>query len=275
MKIAQLAFVHPGAQIGSNVVVEEFTKIDKDVVIGDGCWIGSNAVIMPGARIGKNCNIFPGAIIAAKPQDMKFRGEYSTVEIGDNTTIREYATINRGTVTKGITHIGSNSLIMAYVHIGHDTVIGNNCVIVNSVQIAGEVIVEDWVTIGGMSAVHQFCRIGAHAMVSGMTGVVADVAPYTKVFGVPAKYVGINIIGLKRHGFSSQQIEHIHNIYRILFQQGMNISQAIEFIEFNFDNTFEKTHIIQFLRQTSRGISRANGNMHQSQDVEIERNPFG
>jgi UDP-N-acetylglucosamine acyltransferase len=275
MKISQLASVHTEAKIGNNVVVEDFAKIEKDVVIGDNCWIGSNAVIFPGARIGSNCKVFPGAIIAAVPQDLKFKGEYSFVEIGDHTTIREYVTVNRGTASRGLTRVGSNCLIMAYVHIGHDSTIGNNCVIVNNVQIAGEVIVEDWATIGGMSAVHQFCRVGAHAMVSGMTGVVADVAPYTKVFGVPAKYVGINIVGLKRHGFSAPQIEHIHNIYRILFQQGMNTTQAIEFIEFNFDNTPEKNHIVQFLSQISRGIIRGFGGTAQTENVLVEGNPFG
>jgi UDP-N-acetylglucosamine acyltransferase len=267
MKISRLAQIHPEAKIGKNVEVEDFAKIGKDVIIDDNCWIGSNAIIYPGARIGKHCKIFPGAVIAGEPQDLKFRGEYSTVEIGDHTTIREYVTINRGTETKGITRIGSHSLLMAYVHVGHDSDIGDHCVIVNSVQIAGEVQIEDWAVIGGMSAIHQFSRIGAHAMVSGMSGVLADVAPYTKVFGMPAKYVGINIVGLRRRGFSKNQIDTIHDIFRVLFQQGMNTTQAIEFIRFNFENSEEKQIILNFIGKSNRGIIKSNGSDNYAEEL--------
>lgn len=267
MNISPLAKIHPDAKIGKNVTIEDFAKIEKDVIIGDDCWIGSNAVIFPGARIGKNCKIFPGAVIAAIPQDLKFRGEYSTVEIGENSTIREYVTINRGTASKGVTRVGNNSLLMAYVHLGHDSEIGNNCVIVNSVQIAGEVLIDDWAVVGGMSAVHQFCRIGAHAMVSGMSAVLGDVAPYTKVFGMPAKYVGINVVGLRRRGFSKEQVDSIHEMYRVLFQQGMNTTQALDFIRFNFEESDEKQHVLQFINRSDRGIIKSNGNGSMTEEM--------
>ncbi|MDG5799615.1 acyl-ACP--UDP-N-acetylglucosamine O-acyltransferase [Marinilabiliaceae bacterium ANBcel2] len=252
--ISNKAEIHPDAVIGKNVVIEAFAKIDKDVVIGEGTWIGANATIYPGARIGSNCKVFPGAVIAAIPQDLKFKGEYSTVKIGDNTTIREYVTINRGTASKGVTKVGKNSLLMAYSHLGHDTEVGDNCVIANSVQVAGEVVIEDWAVIGGSSAIHQFCRVGAHAMVSGMSGILSDVAPYTKVFGVPANYMGINSVGLKRRGFTREQIEIIHDVYRAIYQSGMNNSQAIEHVELCVEPSAEKEQIVEFVKGSKRGI---------------------
>ena len=255
--ISTKAEIHPDAIIGNNVTVEAFAKIDKDVVIGDGTWIGANAIVYPGARIGKNCKIFPGAVIAAEPQDLKFKGEYSTVEIGDRTTVREYVTINRGTAARGVTSVGNDTLLMAYSHLGHDVSVGNHCVVSNSVQLAGEVVLEDWVVIGGMSAVHQFCRIGAHAMVSGMSGVLSDVAPFTKVFGLPVAYMGINIVGLKRRGFSREQIDNIHELYRVIYQQGRNISQAVEYIQSYLDPSPEMGQIISFIKQSKRGIVKS------------------
>ncbi len=257
MDISPLADINPKAVIGKNVRIEAFARIDQDVVIGDGTWIGTNASLYPGARIGRNCSIFPGAVIAAIPQDLKFSGEYSGVEIGDNSTIREYVTVNRATKPGGYTRVGSNTLLMAYSHIGHDTTVGNNCVIVNSVQVAGEVIIQDWAVIGGMSAIHQFCRIGEHAMVSGMSGIVSDVPPYTKVFGIPAKYIGINSIGLKRRGFDKESIDIIRDIYRHVYQNGMNTSQAVEHIESGISQTEETKRIISFIRESERGIVKA------------------
>lgn len=254
MNISKNSEIHPEATIGENVTIEAFVRIDKDVVIGEGTWIGANASIYAGARIGKHCKIFPGAVISAEPQDLKFNGEYSTVEIGNYTTIREYATINRGTASKGVTRIGNHCLLMAYSHIGHDSDIGHHCVISNSVQVAGEVIIEDWVVVGGMSAIHQFCRIGTHSMVSGMTGILSDVAPYTKVFGVPAKYIGINAVGMKRREFTKQQINAVHDIYRILFQQGLNTSDALDLIESSIEDSEEKDRIVNFIQKTHRGI---------------------
>lgn len=252
--ISLKAEVHPEAVLGENVVVEAFAKIDKDVVIGEGTWIGSNAVIYSGARIGAHCKIFPGAVISAVPQDLKFKGEYTTVEIGDHTTIREYVTINRGTAAKGVTKVGSHTLLMAYTHLGHDAEVGDHCVLSNGVQVAGEVDIEDWVVVGGMSAIHQFCRIGQHAMVSGMTGVLSDVAPFTKVFGVPANYMGINYVGLKRRGFTKVQTDAIHDIFRVLYQRGMNTSQAIEYMNLYLEPSDEKDMIIRFIKNSKRGI---------------------
>ncbi|PKP52989.1 MAG: acyl-[acyl-carrier-protein]--UDP-N-acetylglucosamine O-acyltransferase [Bacteroidetes bacterium HGW-Bacteroidetes-1] len=252
--ISPRAEIHPDAILGENVVVEAFAKIDKDVIIGKGTWIGANVTLYPGTRIGSNCKVFPGAVIAAEPQDMKFMGEYSTVEIGNFTTIREYVTINRGTASKGVTKVGNHCLLMAYTHLGHDVEVGNHCVIVNSVQIAGEVVIEDWAVIGGMSAVHQFCRIGQHAMVSGMTGVLSDVLPFTKVIGMPANYMGINYLGLKRRGFGKDKIDSIHDVYRVLYQNGFNTTQAIEYIRMYLDPSEETDQIITFIKNSKRGF---------------------
>ncbi|MFM6953398.1 MAG: acyl-ACP--UDP-N-acetylglucosamine O-acyltransferase, partial [Sphingobacteriaceae bacterium] len=178
--IQPLAYIHPQAKIAENVVIEPFVTIHKDVVIGEGTWIGSNVTIMNGARIGKNCRIFPGAVISAVPQDLKFGGEDTLVVIGDNTTIRECVTINRGTSDRKETRVGSNVLLMAYTHIAHDCVVGNNCILANGVQLAGHITVDDFAIIGGMTAVHQFVSIGAHVMVSGGSLVRKDVPPYTK-----------------------------------------------------------------------------------------------
>lgn len=252
--ISSKAEIHPDAIIGDNVTVEAFAKIDKDVRIDEGTWIGANATIYPGARVGKACKVYPGAVISAEPQDLKFKGEYSTVEIGDRTTIREYVTINRGTAAKGVTRVGNDTLLMAYTHLGHDVEVGNHCVVSNSVQLAGEVTVEDYAVIGGMSAVHQFCRVGAYSMVSGMSGVLSDVAPYTKVFGLPVAYMGLNLVGLRRRGFSREQIDNIHEIYRTIYQQGRNVSQAIEYIQAYLDPSPEMGEVISFIKASKRGI---------------------
>ncbi len=201
-----LAYVHPEAQIADNVVIEPFVTIDKNVVIEEGTRIGSNVTILEGAHIGKNCKIFPGAVISAVPQDLKFRGEKSIVKIGDNTTIRECATVNRGTAAKGVTQIGNNCLIMAYSHIAHDCLIGNNCIITNACQLAGEVVVDDFAILGGMSAVHQFVHIGKHVMIQGGSLIGKDVPPYVKAGRLPLSYAGVNSIGLRRREFSNEKI---------------------------------------------------------------------
>lgn len=256
--ISPRAEIHPEAILGKGVVVEAFAKIDKDVIIGEGTWVAANAIIYSGARIGKECKIFPGAVIAGVPQDLKFKGEYSTVEIGDHTTIREYVTVNRGTASRGVTKVGSHTLLMAYTHLGHDTIVGDYCVIANSVQIAGEVEVGDWAIVGGSSAIHQFVRIGAHAMISGMSGVLSDVAPYTKVFGVPAAYMGINYVGLKRRGYSKEQIDIIHDAYRAFYQRGMNATQALEYMVEYIEPTVELAEIINFIKTSKRGVIKNN-----------------
>jgi UDP-N-acetylglucosamine acyltransferase len=251
-----LAYVHPNAKIADNVVIEPFATINDDVVIGEGTTISSSATIMPGVRIGKNCRIFPGAVIGAVPQDLKFRGEYTTVEIGDNTTIREFVTINRGTSAKGKTVVGSNCLLMAYVHVAHDCVVGNNVILVNNTQLAGEVIVDDYALLAGMVAVHQFVRVGSHVMIAGGSLVRKDVPPFIKAGREPLSYVGINSIGLRRRNFSNEKIREVQEIYRYIYQKGLNISQAVEIIEAEMPASPERDEVLLFIKDSKRGIIR-------------------
>jgi len=251
-----LAYVHPDAKIADNVVIEPFVSIDHDVEIGEGTRIGSSVTIMPGTRIGKNCKIFPGAVIGAVPQDLKFKGEYSTVEIGDNTTIREFLTINRGTAARGKTTVGSNCLIMAYVHIAHDCKVGSNVILVNNTQLAGEVIVDDWAIISGMTAVHQFCHIGSHVMISGGSLVRKDVPPFIKAGRDPLSYVGINSIGLRRRNYNNEKIREVQEIYRYIYQKGLNTAQAVEIIEAEMPATPERDEVLLFVKDSKRGIIR-------------------
>ncbi len=255
--IQPLAYLHPEAKIANTVVIEPFVTVHKNVVIGEGTWIGSNVTIMEGARIGRNCKIFPGAVISANPQDLKYKGEDTTVTIGDNTTIRECVTLNRGTVLdKNETRIGSNCLIMAYVHIAHDCIVGNNVILANCVQLAGHIIVEDHVYIAGTAAVNQFVSIGAHAMISGGSLVRKDVPPYVKAGREPVSYVGINSVGLRRRGFSDEKISEIQDIYRTIFLRNFNISQALDIIEAEVRPTQERDEIIHFIRNSNRGIMK-------------------
>lgn len=251
-----LAYVNPGAKIAKNVVIEPFTTIHNNVEIGEGTWIGSNVTIMEGARIGKNCRIFPGAVISAEPQDLKFDGEQTIVEIGDNTTIRECVTINRGTKDRYKTVIGSNCLIQAYSHIAHDCIVGDNCIFSNSSTLAGHVTVGDYVVLAGMVAVHQFCTIGSHSFVTGGTLVRKDVPPYIKAAREPISYAGINSVGLRRRGFDTDKIREIQNIYRILYQKNYNNTQALSIIEAEMEATPERDEIIQFIKNSSRGIMK-------------------
>ena len=251
-----LAYIHPDAKIATNVVVEPFTTINSNVKIGSGTWIGSNVTIMEGARIGKNCRIFPGTVISAIPQDLKFDGEDSLVIIGDNTTIRECVTINRGTKAYGKTEIGNNCLIMATAHIAHDCIIGDNVIIVNGVSIAGHVQIGEYAIIGGLSGIHQFIHVGKHVMLSGGSLVRKDVPPYTKAAKEPLSYVGINSIGLRRRGFESEKINEIQNIYRILFQKNNNTTQALGILEAELEATPERDEIITFIRNSQRGIMK-------------------
>ena len=251
-----LAYVHPEANIADSVVIEPFATINNDVTIGEGTRIGSSVTIMPGVRIGKNCQIFPGAVIGAVPQDLKFRGEYSTVEIGDNTTIREFVTINRGTSAKGKTVVGNNCLLMAYVHVAHDCIVGNNVILVNNTQLAGEVIVDDYAILAGMVAVHQFVHVGSHVMIAGGSLVRKDVPPFIKAGREPLSYVGINSIGLRRRNISNEKIREIQEIYRYIYQKGLNISQAVEIIEAEMPASTERDEILLFIKDSKRGIIR-------------------
>jgi len=255
--ISNLAFIHPGAKLGKDVIVEPFAYIAGNVIIGDGTWIGPGATIMDGARIGNNCRIFPSSVISGIPQDLKFRGEESTAEIGDNTTVREGVTVNRGTAAVGKTVVGSGCLLMAYSHIGHDCAIGNNCIIGNTAGLAGEVKVDDWAILSGGTLVHQFARIGAHVMVGGGSKIRTDVPPFIKADREPLSYMGLNSVGLTRRGFSKERIDEIHNIYRAIYQNGMNISQALEHVEKVFKSSPDRDYILEFIRKSERGIIRA------------------
>ncbi len=247
-------YIHPNAKLATNVKIDPFSVIHPNVEIGEGTWIGSNVTIMEGARIGKNCRIFPGAVIAAIPQDLKFDNEATTVEVGDNTTIREFVTINRGSKDRWVTKVGNNCLIMAYSHIAHDCKVGNNCIMSNNTQMAGHVTVGDFAILGGMCAIHQFVQIGQHAFVSGGSLVSKDVPPYIKAGRTPLSYAGVNSIGLKRRGFSLDSINQILDIYRIIYNKSLNTSQALNFIEEELPATDERDEIVTFIRDSGRGI---------------------
>lgn len=257
--IHQLTAIDPRAKIGEGVTIDPFTTIAGDVEIGEGTWIGSNVTIMDGARIGKNCRIFPGTVIAAIPQDLKFEGEYSQVIIGDNTTVRECVTINRGTKALGYTKVGNNCLIMATVHIAHDCVLGDNVIIVNGCALGGHVEVGDFAIIGGLSAVHQFSRIGKHVITAGGSLVRKDIPPYVKVGGEPPVYAGVNSVGLRRRGVANEKIIEIQDIYRVIFQMKMNVSQALAYVEKEMASTPERDEILQFIQASQRGIIRGYG----------------
>jgi UDP-N-acetylglucosamine acyltransferase len=246
--------IHPDARLSDNVRVDPFTMIHKNVEIGAGTWIGSNVTIMEGARIGKNCRIFPGAVISADPQDLKFDGEETTVQIGDNTTIREFVTIHRGTRDRWTTKVGNNCMILAYSHIAHDCIIGDNCILSNNSQVAGHVILGDWVILGGMCAIHQFVKVGSHVFLGGGSLVGKDIPPYIKAARMPLSYSGVNSVGLKRRGFTIDKINHILDIYRVIYNKGMNTSQALEFLEEEFPASDERDEIVGFIRESGRGI---------------------
>ena len=254
LTIQNFTAIHPEAKIGDNVHIDPFTTIHKNVEIGDDTWIGSNVTIMEGARIGKNCKIFPGAVISAITQDLKFKGEESYVVIGDNTTIREYVTINRGTAEFGITTIGNNCNILAYSHVAHDCSIGNNTVLSNNTTLAGHVIIGENVVISGLTAINQFSIIGDYAFIAGGSQIRKDIPPYIKAGRNPLCYLGINNVGLRRNGFSENLIKNLQSIYKIIFQNKMNVSQAIDILENKFEKINEKQKIIEFIKKSERGI---------------------
>jgi len=250
------AYIHPEAKIGANVTIGPFVTIEKNVVIGEGTMIMPHATILDGARIGKNCRIFPCAVISGIPQDLKFQGEESTAEIGDNTTIRECVTINRGTASKGKTIIGSNCLIMAYCHVGHDCFLGNNIVISNGTSLAGEVVVDDNAVISAGVLIHQFSHIGAYVMIQGGSKVSKDIPPYITAGRDPLCFVGLNSIGLRRKGYSLEQIDRIQHIYRLIYQSGLNTTQALEQMEKELPESEERTYIETFIKESTRGVIR-------------------
>jgi UDP-N-acetylglucosamine acyltransferase len=254
MSLQPLYSLHPAAKIGKQVEIGPFTTIYGDVVIGDNTWIGNNVTIMDGARIGKNCRIFPGAVISGIPQDLKFQGEITTAEIGDNTTIRECVTVNRGTLSKGKTVIGSDCLLQSYVHIAHDCRVGNNCILSGYVGLAGEVVIEDWAILGGGSLVHQFVHIGSHVMIQGGCKVVKDVPPYVMAGKDPVVFAGLNLVGLRRRNFTSERIQEIQEIYRTLYQKGLNNSDALRAILASISQSYDRDHVVEFVRSSERGI---------------------
>ena len=249
-----LAYIHPDAKIAPTVVIEPFVTIDKNVVIGEGTRIGSNVTILEGVRIGKNCTIFPGAVIGAVPQDLKFQGEDSLAIIGDNTTLREFVTVNRGTASKGKTIVGSNCLLMAYCHVAHDCVIGDNVIMSNACQLAGEVEIDDYAILGGGTMIHQFSRIGAHTMLQGGSKVTKDVPPFITAGRDPLSYAGVNSIGLRRRGYTHEQIRDIQDVYRFIYQSGMNTSHSVERVQAELPATKERDEILQFIKNSPRGI---------------------
>ena len=255
--ISNLAYVHPDAKLGNNVTVEPFAYIAGNVVIGDETWVGPNATIMDGARIGMNCRIFPTAVVSGIPQDLKFRGEETTAEIGDRTTVREGATVNRGTAAAGKTVVGNDCLLMAYSHIGHDCFIGNYCIIGNTTGLAGEVKVDDWAILSGGTLVHQFTRVGAHVMIGGGSKIRIDVPPFIKADREPLAFMGINSVGLTRRGFTKERIDEIHNMYRVIYLSKLNFTQALERLENEFSQSEDRDYIISFIGNSERGVIRA------------------
>ncbi len=256
--ISNLAFVHPEAKLGDNVIVEPFAFIDRNTEIGDETHIMSHSSILNGSRIGKNCVIFPHATIAGVPQDLKFQGEETVAVIGDNTTVRECATVNRGTASRGHTKVGRDCLIMAYSHVAHDCVLKNNVILGNSTQLAGEVEIDDFAILSGGTLVHQFTRIGEHVMIQGGSKISKDIPPYIMVGREPIIFVGLNIVGLRRRGFTNERINSIQEIYRYLYQSGYNVTQATERIEKELPNTEDRQAVIDFIRISTRGIVRGN-----------------
>ena len=252
--ISKLAYVSPDAQIGKDVEIGPFAVIHSNVIIGDGCRIGSNATICEFTQLGKNCQVFPSAVIGAIPQDLKFKGEESWAIIGDNCVLREFVTIHRGTASRGKTVVGNDNLIMAYCHIAHDCILGNNIIMSNVTQLAGEVEIDDYAIIGGGTLVHQFSHIGSHVMIQGGSKVNKDIPPFAVVAREPIAFCGINSVGLNRRGFTPEQIHTIQEVYRLLYNNGMNTTQALAHIEATMPQTAERDTIVDFVRKSSRGI---------------------
>lgn len=256
--ISSLAYIHPHAVIGENVIIEPFSYIEDNVVIGNNTHIMAHSCIMSGARIGKDCTVFPNAVISGIPQDLKFKNEESLAIIGDNTVMRECVTVNRGTESRGQTVVGNHCLLMAYSHVAHDCVLKDHVIIGNTVQLAGEVEIDDYAILSGGTLVHQFTKIGKHTMIQGGTRLGKDIPPYAMAGREPVSYVGLNVIGLRRRGFTSEQINAIQEVYRLLYLSGYNISQGMERIESELADSPERNDILSFVRASARGVVRGN-----------------
>lgn len=237
--ISPLAYVSPKAQIGKNVTIDAFAYIDDNVILGD------------------NCHVFPHAVIGCVPQDLKFKGEETWTIIGDNCVLREFVTIHRGTASKGKTVVGNNNLIMAYCHVAHDCILHDNIIMSNATQLAGEVEVDDFAIIGGGTLVHQFSHIGSHVMVQGGSKINKDIPPFAIIARDPIAFCGINSVGLNRRGFTPEQIHTIQEVYRLLYQNGMNTTQALDHIEATMPQSAERDMIVNFVKASTRGIVRA------------------
>ena len=246
--IHQFTQIDSKANLGANVTISPFTTIYGDVIIGDNCWIGPNVTIMDGARIGNNVKIFPGAVISAVPQDLKYKGEPTLAEIGDNTVIRECVTINKGTIDRNKTMVGKNCLLMAYVHVAHDCIIGNNVILANNVGLSGHITIDDYAILEGTAVAQQFVHIGAHTFIGGATLIRKNVPPFVKAAREPISYIGVNSVGLSRRGFDKEVIKKIEDIYRIIFVRGFNLSKALETVEKETENSEVKNIILEFIR---------------------------
>jgi UDP-N-acetylglucosamine acyltransferase len=258
LQIDSRAIVSSKAELGNNISVGPFTVIEDDTIIGDNTRIASSVLIASGARIGRNCKIHHGAVISHIPQDLKFKGEKTTLEIGDNTTVREYATLHRGTEGRWKTVIGSDCFLMAYVHVAHDCTVGNNVILANAVNMGGHVTIEDYAIIGGLAGIHQFVSIGQHALTGFQSRITKDVPPYILTGREPLSFEGLNILGLRRRGFSREAIESLDKAYRLIYQSGLNVSQAVARIKAEMEITLEVQNVLDFIAKSKRGIIRGN-----------------
>ncbi len=255
-QIHSTAIVDKKAELGENVIVGPYAVIEPEVTIGNGTHIRSHVVLGSGTTIGENCNIYSGAVIGTVPQDLKFGNEKTFVTIGDNTTIREYATVNRATTHSYYTRVGNNCMLMAYSHVAHDCQLGNNVIIANSVNMAGHVLIGDFVGIGGLSAIHQFVHIGAHSFIGGMMRISKDVPPFILAMGEPLTYAGLNTVGLKRRGFKDESLTQLKRAYKVLYRQNLTVKEAIAAIDNEFEKNPEIVELLNFLKDSDRGIIR-------------------
>lgn len=248
------AIVSPNAELADDVVVGPFSIIGDGATVGSGCQIASNVLLDGKVTIGKNCKLFTGAVVGTIPQDLKYKGEETEVVIGDNNIIREYATINRGTIASGRTVIGNGNLIMAYAHIAHDCRVRDNAIVANGVTMAGHIVVEDFAIVCGLTPIHQFCRIGTHSIVGGLSRINKDVPPYSKVAGIPTRVYGLNIVGLTRRNFPKDVIANLKRAFRIIFRGGLNTTQALARVREEVDLIPEVEYLLDFISKTERGI---------------------
>jgi UDP-N-acetylglucosamine acyltransferase len=254
VQIDQHAVVSPKASLGENVHVGPFAIIEDDVSIGDGTWIGAHAVVHNGARLGRECKIHQAAAVGGPPQDLKYKGEPTVLEVGDRAVVREFVTLNRGTVETGKTVIGNDCLFMAYAHVGHDCVVGENAILANCVALGGHVTLGKWVIIGGLTPVHQFCHVGDHVMIGGGFRVTKDVPPYILAGDAPLMFERLNTIGLRRRGFSAHSIELLEKTYRLLYRSNLNVTQAVARIKEEVEQTPEVQNVLKFIAGSERGI---------------------